>query len=159
MKQTRLLSLVILPLALAFTGCKPSGGRMALQKQFLEAKAKAEKGDALAQYTLGFCYANGIGVAKDEVEAVKWFRKAADQGDASAQCNLGVCYAKGQGVAKDEVEAYALWNSAAITWPDAAAARGRLETKMSPDQRAAGQRRAKELQKEIEAAQAKNAGK
>ncbi|MSR43556.1 MAG: hypothetical protein EXS19_05920, partial [Pedosphaera sp.] len=39
-----------------------------------------EKGDASAQYNLGVMYANGLGVPKDEVEAVKWYRKAADQG-------------------------------------------------------------------------------
>jgi TPR repeat protein len=39
-------------------------------------------------------------VAKDSVEAVKWFRKAADQGNADAQCRLGVMYSNGEGVAK-----------------------------------------------------------
>jgi len=37
------------------------------------------------------------GLTKDEVEAVKWFRKAAEQNLADAQYNLGVCYAKGEG--------------------------------------------------------------
>ena len=71
----------------------------------------------------------------------------------------GRCYGFGEGVAKDEVEAYALYNIAAISVPMAAEARGALEKQMSPDQRAAGQRRTKELQKEIAAAQARNAGK
>ena len=31
------------------------------------------------RHYLGDCYANGRGVAKDEVEAAKWFRKAAEQ--------------------------------------------------------------------------------
>ena len=35
-------------------------------------------------------YEYGQGVGKDEVEAVKWYRKSAEQGDARAQCNLGV---------------------------------------------------------------------
>ena len=35
---------------------------------------------------------NGQGVAKDQVEAVKWYRKAAEQNYAKAQYNLGVCY-------------------------------------------------------------------
>ena len=56
---------------------------------------------------------NGQGVAKDEVEAVKWYRKAAEQNDADAQNNLGVCYANGQGVAKDEVEAVKWYRKAA----------------------------------------------
>lgn len=107
----------------------------------------------------GACYLNGQEIAMDEVETVKWYRKAADQGDASAQFNLGMCYLNGKGVAKDEVEAYALFNIAAINTSMAAAAREKLEKQISPDQRSAGQRRTKEIQKEIEAAQAKNAGK
>ena len=119
----------------------------------------ADQGNAWAQSNLGDCYARGEGVAKDEVEAVKWYRKAADQGNARAQYTLGICYRDGEGVAKDEVEAYALLNISEINYSTAVVAREDLEKQMSPDQRAAGQRRRKELQKEIEAAQAKNAGK
>jgi hypothetical protein len=50
-------------------------------------------------------YANGDGVTKDNVEAVKWYRKASDQGDAEAQSLLGLMYANGDGVTKDSVEA------------------------------------------------------
>ena len=60
--------------------------------------AKAEQGDAIAQNILGNRYANGKGVEKDEVEAVKWYLKAAEQGDDFAQFNLSLCYAKGKGV-------------------------------------------------------------
>ena len=63
------------------------------RKFFLETKAKAEKGLAGAQSFLGDMYGDGLGVAKDEAEAVKWYRKAADQGYATAQFNLGVIYA------------------------------------------------------------------
>jgi len=52
-------------------------------------------------------------VAKDEVEAVKWYRKAADQGYAAAQFNLGLMYEYGRGVAKDEVEAVKWYRKAA----------------------------------------------
>ncbi len=45
-------------------------------------------------------------MAQDEVEAVKWFGKAAEQNDAMAQCILGLCYARGQSVVQDKVEAY-----------------------------------------------------
>jgi hypothetical protein len=50
-----------------------------------ELQAKAEKGDAEAQFYLGVMYENGNGVLKDYTEAVKWYRKAADQGAAAAQ--------------------------------------------------------------------------
>ena len=56
---------------------------------FAETKAKAEAGDAKAQFNLGYMYAKGQGVEKDFKEAVKWFQKAADQGYAHAQDNLG----------------------------------------------------------------------
>ena len=84
-----------------------------LRKAFQEIKADAEKGDATAQGNLGVMYAKGNGVAKDEAEAVKWFRKAADQGDASAQNHLGEMYANGEGVAKDEAEAVKWYRKAA----------------------------------------------
>ena len=58
-------------------------------KALAELRGRAEKGEVSAQYFLGLIYANGRGVAKDEVEAVKWYRKAAEQGDADAQGILG----------------------------------------------------------------------
>ena len=76
-------------------------------------KAKAEKGDRVAQFSLGVCYRDGAGVAKDEAQAVAWYRKAAEQGDAKAQYILGVCYRIGTGVAKDAVEAVAWFRKAA----------------------------------------------
>jgi len=66
---------------------------------------RATRGEADAQFSLGFCYANGAGVDKDEEEAVRWYRKAAEQGHAFAQCDLGLCYGSGVGIAKNEQEA------------------------------------------------------
>jgi TPR repeat protein len=68
---------------------------------FQEIKAKAERGNARAQYNLGLCYKNGEGVEKDYVEAVKWFRKAAEQGHAGSQFMLGARYYYGEGVEKN----------------------------------------------------------
>ena len=44
----------------------------------------AEQGLAEAQYNLGHCYYNGIGVEQDYSEAAKWYRLAAEQGDEEA---------------------------------------------------------------------------
>lgn len=77
-------------------------------QEFNDWKIKAEKGDSNAQVRLGFCYRNsnyGQGVAKDPVEAVKWFRKAAEQGNLEGQWALGNCYFEGNGVIKDQAEA------------------------------------------------------
>ena len=73
----------------------------------------AEKGDAFAQFSLGFMYNNGQGVAQDYKEALKWYTKAAEQGIAKAQNNLGVMYVKGQGVAQDYKSAHMWFNIAA----------------------------------------------
>ena len=68
----------------------------------------AEQGDAEAQYNLGFMYAEGLGVSKDEPEWVRWYRLGADQGDAVAQLELGLMLMlmsdAGEGVSKDEPE-------------------------------------------------------
>ena len=78
-----------------------------------ETKAKAEKGNAESQNNLGEMYWDGRGVAKDEVEAEKWYRKAAEQGYARAQNNLGRMYADGRGVVRDDVEAVKWFRKAA----------------------------------------------
>ena len=121
-----------------------------LSKTFQETKAKAEKGNALAQYNLGMMYGNGRGVAKDEVEAVKWYRKAADQGHADAQNNLGLMYYHSRGVAKDDVEAYK-WYLLAGAQDDDLARREifLIERTLTPQQRAEGQRLAREWKQQI----------
>ena len=48
----------------------------------------AGKGHADAQYHLGLCYDQGIGVPKDKSEAEYWFRKAAKGGNSKAKSKL-----------------------------------------------------------------------
>ena len=119
-------------------------------KEFMQDKALAEKGDRVAQFNMGINYSLGLGVAKDFLQAVSWYRKAAEQGFAAAQYNLGYSYENGEGVAKDEIEAYAYYNLAGITDEDARKNLAILEKKMSRDEIASGQQRTKQLQKEIE---------
>ena len=82
-------------------------------RTFNETKVRAERGDAKAQFDLGCAYFKGDGVAKDEVEAMKWWRKAAEQGHAGAQYNLAYGYAIGSGVTKDVVESFKWCHKAA----------------------------------------------
>ena len=109
----------------------------------LNVKIMAENGFVEAQDFLGEMYAQGLGVAKDMVESVKWYRMAAEQGnlgagsslcrlaelgvadalaywkqkaeqgDAQAQFNLGLLYCKGCGVPKDDATAMGWWCKAA----------------------------------------------
>lgn len=50
----------------------------------------ARLGDALAQYNLGWMYANGRGVTRDDVTAAYFFQAAAEQGLPQAQRMLNV---------------------------------------------------------------------
>ncbi len=68
-------------------------------------RERAEKGDAGAQFVLGQTYSIGIGVSKNDTEAVKWYRRAADQGVSHAQFHLGESYRFGDGVPQDDREA------------------------------------------------------
>ena len=78
-----------------------------------ELMARAQKGDAVAQYNLGVMYDNGRGVAQSDAEALKWYRLAADQGNPFAQFNLGVTYHLGQGIAQSSAEAVKWYRLAA----------------------------------------------
>lgn len=49
--------------------------------QFMKGlSARAEQGDADAQYQLGKCYKHGDGVEVNRKESAKWFRMAAENG-------------------------------------------------------------------------------
>jgi|GEM_PF-141677 len=78
-----------------------------------DTRTAAERGDADAQFSLGWRYANGRGVARNDAQAVSWYRKAADQGLADAQAGLGWMYANGRGVARNDAQAVAWYRKAA----------------------------------------------
>src|SRR5258707_477737 len=65
----------------------------------------AEKGDARAQFDIGFMHAYGWGVQRNPAEAITWYRKAAEQGLPVAQHFLGLAYVNGEGVRPDDAEA------------------------------------------------------
>ena len=113
MKANRFLFTVLFLLSAAVFRL-PAQQNEADRKVLAEIGAGADKGDAKAQYELGRAFFSGtLGVAKDEAEAVKWFRKAAEQNVADAQFSLGVCYANGRGVTKDDAEAVKWFRKAA----------------------------------------------
>jgi hypothetical protein len=74
----------------------------------------AEQGDAAAQNYLGFLYATGKGVKKDDQAAFNWFRKAADQNHPEALGNLAVMHEKGLGIEKNLSAALSLHRQAAM---------------------------------------------
>ena len=110
-----------------------------------ELRAKAEKGDAGSQYNLGLAYAKGRGIPKDQAEAAKWFRKAAEQGHADAQFSLALRYALGDGVPKDDVLAYKWFLLAGAKHEKHRKAISIIEHSLTPEQRAEGQKLAREF--------------
>jgi len=86
-----------------------------------ELRASAEQGDAKAQYRLASIYDRGLGVERNDSEALKWYRQAAEQGYARAQYNLGMMYYFGKGVPEDKVIGY--------QWVILAADRGEVTAK------------------------------
>jgi TPR repeat protein len=90
------------------------------KRDFAQLSTFAVEGNAAAQRMLGLMYAEGEGVAEDDVSAVTWFIKAAEQGDAAAQRMLGLMYARGEGVAEDDASAV-IWSRRAAEQGDAVA--------------------------------------
>ncbi len=100
------------------------------EQDVADLRVSAEQGSVVAQLDLGNRYEVGRGVARDEVAAMAWYRRAArqpgggtavawfhrmvDQGSAEAQTTLGVLYAEGRGVARDEAAAVGWYQRAAV---------------------------------------------
>jgi TPR repeat protein len=108
---TRLLAMLVL-----ITVCAAKGGEIE------DLLAKANEGDAGAQYTIGLKYTKGDGVSKDMDEAVKWLQKSAEQGNADAQLSLGALNIGGRGLPRNSEEA--------AKWFQLAAGQGRVEAQV-----------------------------
>jgi TPR repeat protein len=67
----------------------------------------ADKGDAMAEFDLGFIYEDGKGVPQNCTEAAKWFHKVVEQGFSEAQYYLGLAYYCGGDAKKDAPHDYA----------------------------------------------------
>jgi uncharacterized protein len=103
MRLNRLMLLVV-----ALWSIVPAAGRgqdwRTQHRIFLETRARAEEGNAQAQFSLGGLYAGGKGVKRDSRRAVQWYRKAAEQGLAGAQYALALDYLHGNGVDADQAK-------------------------------------------------------
>jgi TPR repeat protein len=80
---------------------------------FLGVKQLARRGDYYFITKLGRLYADGRGVPRDYVKAVRWWRIAAEHGHPAAQSFLGAAYDEGNGVPKDPAEAVRWYRMAA----------------------------------------------
>lgn len=83
-------------------------------------KPLAEAGVSEAQRHLGVMYRHGLGVNRDDSQAIRWYRAAAEQGHVRAQNNLGIMYLFGLGTKPDRKQAEH-WLRAAAQQNDAKA--------------------------------------
>jgi TPR repeat protein len=79
-------------------------------KEFVE---KINIDDPTERVMLGQCYMYGLGVEKNEAEAVRLYKLSVEQCNAYGQAFLGECYQLGTGVEKDEAEAVRLYRLSA----------------------------------------------
>ncbi len=116
-------------------------------------RCAAERGYAMAQWSLGEMYEEGIaahepfglGVEVDYAEALKWYHKAAEQGSAMGQFALGKMFRAGRGVPQDHLQAHMWFSLAAAHYStkrkvNAAMQRDKVAKRMTPDQIAEAQR-------------------
>ena len=95
-------------------------GRFEAAMEAFEGPARA--GNADAEELIGTLYALGLGVRRDDVRALEWYRRAAMKGHAGAMSGVGWYYEVGRGLpAPDLVRAYVWYVLSAIGGdPDAA---------------------------------------
>ena len=58
-------------------------------------RGSAMRGSLEAQVNLGICYSQGLGVEKNDEEALQWFQKAAEAGHPAGKMNLAISYYEG----------------------------------------------------------------
>jgi len=86
-------------------------------KDFVSLTKRANEGDVNAQLKLGTAYRAGDGVARDFIEAARWFRMAAEQGNVEAQRSLAYILTQDESI-RDYPEA--------LKWYRKSAERGEL---------------------------------
>ena len=74
-------------------------------KAFDFATKAAKEGDGLGMFILGNCYCYGIGVADDQVAAVRWYEESAAKGHYYGMLFSGQLYSAGEGCVKDDAKA------------------------------------------------------
>jgi TPR repeat protein len=88
------------------SGVEPNGQEAVRWLRSAEAQPGLKvKHRAFSQMLLATCFTTGLGVAKNDEEAARWFKKAAEGGDHLAEYRLGLCYLNGTGVPQNDREA------------------------------------------------------
>jgi TPR repeat protein len=78
----------------------------------VELRDACDANDPAACGMLGYCFAHGEGVQRDDAKAVELYRTSCDAGVGGACGNLGFMFANGRGVARDDHAAFELYERA-----------------------------------------------
>lgn len=92
---------------------------------FLYYEKAANKGNKYSMNSLGICYEEGKGTARNVKLAAMWYEKAYINGNPDGAYNLAECYYTGTGKSKDVQKALNLWIEAAKLGHPTAAERGK----------------------------------
>ena len=79
------------------------------------AQKLADKGDARAHTLIARIHAEGLGVAKNDVLAAQWYKRAAELNEVDGMFAYGVILAEGRGVEKNRLGAAEMFERAART--------------------------------------------
>lgn len=78
-------------------------------------RESAEQGYPPAEYAMGgYCYAQGVGIERNEEKEVEWYFKAVRHDYHAAQLALGNCYEKGKIVTTNATEAVKWYRKSAM---------------------------------------------
>ena len=112
------------PLAVMWLARVHSRGRMGFEHDeaaarriasgvFADVRRLAASGSTEAAFLMGTAYDEGLGVAPDPLEALRWYRVAAHAGHVLAAHNVGNVHRDGRGVPADPALAVVWWLRAA----------------------------------------------
>ena len=88
------MKICLLPLVISLAILSPVWGNPEID----HLQKLADSGDPDAQISLGMRYRDGLGVERDYVEALRYYRRCADGGNAAGMDNVGFMYLRGWGV-------------------------------------------------------------
>ena len=108
---------------------KAGGGDDEARKGFTLMLEAAGQGYLPAVAGVGYLYTSGLGVAKDNVEAAKWFRAAADQEHAISRYNLGKLLVADEIPLPAGSTDRAVQHTEGVEWIRKAANQGQIEAK------------------------------
>jgi hypothetical protein len=112
-----LISVIFYTWSYSFADQLEEGKSAFIKKEYQKAYALllplAEGGDTFAQTNVGYMLSQGLGVGKNEKEAIKWYEKAALKGDSNAQFNIGSMCETGRGIEQNYEKALEWYSKSA----------------------------------------------